>query len=85
MVYTIDIIIYGGYTMISISEKLKILLGRRGMSQTKLADLTDQSYQNLSGKMAKDNFKVSELIKYADKLNCDVEVTFTMRDTGEKI
>ena len=41
---------------LSMGEKIKIVLGRRNMTLGELADKTDQSRQNLSNKMKRDNF-----------------------------
>ena len=66
------------------SEKIKIVLKRRGMTMGDLADKTGQTRQNLSNKMSRDNFSEKEIKQMADALNCDVESFFVMRDTGER-
>ena len=40
---------------LSISEKIKIVLKRRGMTMGQLAEQTNQTRQNLSNKMSRDN------------------------------
>ena len=66
-------------------EKIKILLKRRGMTLGDLADKTNQSRQNLSNKMTRDNFSEKEIKEIADALNCEYEASFVMKDSGEKV
>ena len=66
-------------------EKIKILLKRRGMTLGDLADETNQSRQNLSNKMTRDNFSEKEIKEIAEALNCEYEASFVMKDSGEKI
>ena len=70
---------------LSMGEKIKIVLGRRNMTLGELADKTDQSRQNLSHKMKRDNFSERELQEIANVLNCTYHASFTMNDTGEEI
>ena len=67
------------------SEKIKVILKRRGMTMGELAEQTNQTRQNLSNKMSRDNFPEKELRSIADALDCDYEMNFVMRDTGEKV
>lgn len=66
-------------------EKIKIVLKRRGMTMGDLAEKTGQTRQNLSNKMARDNFSEKEIKKIAAALDCEYEAYFVMRDTGDKI
>ena len=66
-------------------EKIKIILSRRGMTQAELADKTEQSPQNLSNKMSRDNFSEKELIAISEAVGCTVKISFIMNDTGEEI
>jgi hypothetical protein len=52
---------------------------------SQLAEKTGQSRQNMSNKMARDNFSEKELHEIAQALACTFEAAFTMNDTGEKI
>lgn len=70
---------------LSAGEKIKILLKRKGMTLGDLAEKTNQSRQNLSNKMTRDNFSEKEIKEIADALNCVYEPVFVMRDDGEKI
>ena len=70
---------------LTIGEKIKIIMGRRGFTLVQLADKTGQSRQNLSNKMSRDNFSEKELYDIAEALNCTFAAGFTMKDTGEEI
>lgn len=70
---------------ITMSEKIKILLGRRNMTLGVLAERTGQSRQNLSNKMARDNFTQDDLKIIAEALGCRYKSTFVLLDTKEEI
>lgn len=66
-------------------EKIRVILGRRGMTLAELASRTGQSQPNISNKMSRDNFSEKELKEIAAALDCAFEPTFRMIDTGEEI
>ncbi len=70
---------------ITMGEKVKIILKRRNMTLTQLAEKTGQSRQNMSNKMARDNFSEKELVDIAKALNCTFDARFIMNDTQETI
>lgn len=70
---------------LSAGEKIKIILKRRGLTLGDLADKTNQSRQNLSNKMTRDNFSEKEIREIAKALDCEYEACFVMRDSGEKL
>jgi transcriptional regulator with XRE-family HTH domain len=70
---------------LTIGEKIKIVLGRRGMTFSDLAEKTGQSPQNISNKMARDNFAEKEIKDIAHVLNCTFGTSFKMNDTGEEV
>ena len=70
---------------LSMSEKIKIVLGRRNMTLGELAEKTGQTRQNLSNKIRRDNFTEKELHKIAEALECSYFAGFTLNDTGENI
>ncbi|MDB5053940.1 MAG: Uncharacterized protein JWM44_1990 [Bacilli bacterium] len=70
---------------LTIGEKIKVILGRRGMTIADLSGKLDQSRQNLTNKLSRDNFTESEVKEIADALECDFDAVFTLRDTGEKL
>ncbi len=71
--------------VLTMGEKIKIVLKRRGLTIAQLADLTGQTRQNLSNKLTRDNFTEKEIAEIAGALNCDYDAYLTMRDTGDKI
>lgn len=74
-----------GIMPLSMSEKIKVVLGRRNMTLGDLAEKTGQTRQNLSNKMSRDNFTEKELRKIAEALKCTYQASFTLMDTGEEI
>lgn len=70
---------------LTMGEKIKIILNRRNMTVAQLATKTQQSRQNLSNKLSRDNFTEKELYAIAEALGCSFEAVFIMNDTGEKI
>ena len=70
---------------LTMSEKIKVVLKRRGMTMGELAEKTGQTRQNLSNKMTRDNFPEKELREIANALDCDLEINLVMRDTNEKV
>ena len=67
------------------AEKIKIVLKRRKMTMGELAEKTNQTRQNLSNKMARNNFPEKELKEIAEALDCELETTLIMKDNGERI
>ena len=70
---------------ITMGEKIKIILGRRNMTISQLAERTGQSRQNMSNKMARDNFSEKELLAIAEALDCTYDAHFILNDTNESI
>lgn len=68
----------------NLSEKLKIAMIKQNVNQLKLAELTDQTQNNLSNKMLRNNFKFSEYEKLIEALGCTLEVNIVLPD-GTKI
>lgn len=66
-------------------DKIKIILDRRNMTLTQLANATGQSRQNISNKMSRNNFTEQDLQQIAAALNCTFNATFKMNDTGEEL
>lgn len=67
------------------SEKIKIILGRRNLSISDLAQKLGTSRQNLTNKFSRDNFSENEIKEIALALDCSFEALFTLNDTGETI
>lgn len=67
------------------SIKIRTLLLERKMTIKALAQKIGTTGNNLSNKLARDNFSEQELLEIAEALNCDYHASFTMRDTGKTI
>lgn len=67
-----------------ISEKIRVLLSRRGVTVTKLAAEMDISRQYLTKKLKNDDFTYIELHCIAEILQCDFEATFIDRKNGNE-
>ena len=70
---------------LTMSEKIKVVLKRRGMTMGELAEKTGQTRQNLSNKMTRDNFPEKELRQIAEALDCELESYLVMKDTGKRV
>ncbi len=71
--------------LLTMGEKIKIILKRRKMTVGELADTLGQSRQNLSNKLSRDNFSEKELYEIAEALGCSFSAKFIFKDTGEEI
>lgn len=69
----------------AMAEKVRILLVKRKITVTDLAKRLGTSQSNLSNKLSRDNFNEKELQEIAEALNCDLDIGFTLRDTGEQV
>ena len=70
---------------LSIGEKIRVLMNRRGMTLGALAKTLGTTRQNLSNKLSRDNFSEREVREIAEALNCTYEAKLIMRDTGEEV
>lgn len=70
---------------LTMGEKIRVILKRRGMTVAQLAEKTGQTRQNLSNKMTRDNFSEKELRQIAEALDCELEAYLIMKDTGERV
>ena len=66
-------------------EKIRIALRRRKMTLADLADALNQSRQNLSNKMSRDNFSEAEMKEIASALDCTYKAVLIFNDTGEEL
>jgi transcriptional regulator with XRE-family HTH domain len=69
---------------LTMAEKIKVILGRQNLTISDLAEKLNQSRQNLTNKLTRDNFSEKEIKKIAEKLNCNFDGIFTLPD-GTKI
>ena len=65
---------------LTIGEKVKIIMNRQGMNMTDLAAATDQTRQNLSNKMTRDNFTEKDARTMAEAIGCEVVIEFSLPD-----
>lgn len=71
--------------MLTVSEKVRVLLDRKKMTVGDLALKLGVTRQNLSNKLTRNNFAENDISKLADALNCDFEIKFIDRDTNDTI
>lgn len=71
--------------VLTMGEKIKILIDRRGITITELTKRIGTSRQNLTNKFSRNNFSEKELCQIAEALNCEFVGLFKLNDTGEEI
>jgi transcriptional regulator with XRE-family HTH domain len=71
--------------MLTAAEQIRILLIRKNMTLSELADKIEISRQNLSNKMKRDNFAEKEMMEIAEALGCSLEINFIDKKTGERL
>lgn len=67
-----------------IAEKIRMLLAKKNMNLTQLAELMGTSQSNLWKKMKRDNFSDKEIVEIAKALETTIEFNFVLED-GTKI
>ena len=82
--YNVKKSLKGGCCM-GTAGKIRVLLIKRNMKIKDLAESLGYRQRNFSNKLKKDDFSEKELRQIAEILDCEFEMTFTMKDTGEKI
>ncbi len=65
------------------AETIKILMVKRDLNKKQLADLLGVENASIVRKFRINDFNETELRAIAEALNCDLEIKFTLRDTGE--
>ena len=66
------------------SEKIKMIMVKRDVSGADLADTLGCSRQNVWRLLKEDNWNEAQLKKIADRLNCELEINFRLKDTNER-
>ena len=70
----------------SLTEKIRILLVKRGnLSEAELARRLGTSPQNFNNKMKRDNFTEKDLAAIAAALDCELDIHFVIKSTGETV
>ena len=66
------------------TNKLKMAMIATNTNQVKLAELTNQSQQNLSEKMTRDNFRLQEYERLVTAMGCELKIQIILPN-GETI
>ncbi len=69
----------------TVAEKVRLVAQRKGIKLYVLAERTGQSRQNLSNKLGNDDFTERQMRELAGALDCDLQINFIDRETGETI
>ena len=68
---------------LTIGEQIKILMRRKNMNATQLAEKLGQSRQNISNKMTRDNFTEREAHEFASALDAEFICEFRLLNTDD--
>lgn len=71
-------------TLTMMSEKIKLIMVKRKINSSELANVLECTPQNVSRLFKKDNWTEEQLRKIADRLNCELEINFRLKDTNER-
>lgn len=66
------------------TEKIELVLVKRKLTKAQLAEKIHISPQNMYNKMKRDNFTEADMQKIAEALDCKLNITMTLNDTGDK-
>lgn len=70
--------------MLSITEQIRIITRRQGLTLTELAAATGQSRQNLNNKLMRDNWSIKDLQAIATAAGVNIKILWTDKD-GQSI
>ena len=71
--------------MITITEKIQLIIKRKGIRAENIAAALDCSVQNVYKKLKRDKWSSAEIEQWARLIGCTPEVVFTDNATGEKL
>ena len=71
--------------VLTLTEKIQLIMQRRGLTYTELAQLIGMSRQNLYYKLTNNKLYLSDIQHIAQALQCDFDFIFTLDETKEKI
>ena len=71
-------------TKMKYTQKLKMAMIATNINQIKLAELTNQSQQNLSQKMTSNSYRIKEYERLVNALGCELKVTIILPN-GETV
>lgn len=66
-------------------EDIRVLIAKRGINTSEVARRLGDSPQNLSQKMKRNAIKDVDLKEIAKSMNCEVEVVYRDKTTGEEV
>ena len=66
------------------TQKLKMAMIATNTNQVKLAEITNQSQQNLSQKMVSNNYKIQEYERLVNALGCELRIQIILPN-GETV
>ena len=68
-----------------ISEQLEYLLFKKKIAKSKLAGEIGMTPNNVYNKFKRNSFSIEDLQKICNDLDCTMEISITINDTGERI
>lgn len=68
-----------------LTQTIKIILIKRKMTVTQLSVSTNQSQSNLTHKLQRNDFRISDLEKIANALDCELSIKFIDNQTNKPI
>ena len=71
--------------MLTTSEKIRLLLKRKGMTITALAEKTGTHRQNINNKLARNNFSECDLRRMGEALGQELSIVFKDKETYEEL
>ena len=67
----------------TVAEKVRLIMKRKGISMGDLAAATGQTRQNLSNKMSRGNFSEKDIQAMAEAMECTYKISFILPDGTE--
>lgn len=65
---------------LTVAEKIRLIMKRKGMTMGELAEATGKTRQNLSNKMTRGNFTEKDIQELSLALGCTAEILFHLPD-----
>lgn len=77
--------IKGLYNMkLTFSEQIETIRKRKNISRQELAQRLDMSVQNMSQRLQRNTFKIEDMQKWANALDCDLIIEIRERAEGRE-
>ena len=68
-----------------INEQLEYLLFKKKIAKSRLAEMTGMTANNMYNKFKRNSFSIEDLQKVCNVLECTLEISVTIDETGERI